>query len=165
MSNISNIVLYTVVGCLGGLLGQKLKIPAGSLIGAMIAVIAVKVILKSEWVLPGSAVFLLQVAVGIMVGAQFQPSLLPAFYKVIIPVIVSCVVLVTSGIVIALIFAKLGILDLSTGYLGTSPGAMTILIVLALDNNVDATVITCFHLFRVIFVILTAPIVLKLIGN
>lgn len=165
MANLANLAMFIFVGLVGGVVGQKFKIPAGALIGSMLAVIAIKLILKSEWELPKNVVFLLQVAVGIMVGAQFHPSLLPTFYKIIIPVILSCIILVITGILIALLFTKLGILDIGTGYLGTSPGAMTILIVLALENNVNATVITCFHLFRVIFVILTAPLVLKLLGN
>lgn len=165
MANAANLALYVFVGLLGGFVGQKFKIPAGALIGAMLAVIAIKLILRSEWELPRNVVFLLQVAVGIMVGAQFHPSLLPTFYKIIVPVILSCIILVLTGLLIAFLFTKLGILDIGTGYLGTSPGAMTILIVLALENNVNATVITCFHLFRVIFVILTAPLILKLIGG
>jgi hypothetical protein len=157
--------MFTMAGLVGGFVGQKLKIPAGALIGALLAVIAVKLILKSEWALPKNVVFLLQVAVGVMVGATFHPSLLPTFYKIIIPVIASCFILVASGLLTAFVFTKLGIMDIGTGYLGTSPGAMTVLLVLALENNVNATVVTCFHLFRVIFVILTAPIILKVIGH
>ncbi len=164
MANAANLAMYIFVGLLGGVIGQKFKIPAGALIGSMVAVIIIKLVLKSEWALPKNVVFLLQVAVGIMVGAQFHPSLLPTFYKVIVPVIISCVILVVTGILIAVLFTKLGILDIGTGYLGTSPGAMTVLIVLALENNVNATVISCFHLFRVIFVILTAPLVLKFLN-
>lgn len=165
MGNGANLVMFTVVGLAGGFVGQKLRIPAGALIGALLAVIVLKLILKSEWALPKNVVFLLQVAVGVMVGATFHPSLLPTFYKIIVPVIVSCLVLVISGLLIAFIFSKMGIMDFSTGYLGTSPGAMTVLLVLALENNANATVITCFHLFRVIFVILTAPLILKVIGH
>ena len=167
MANLANLSLYIFVGLMGGLAGQKLKIPAGALIGAMLAVIIIKFVLKSEWALPKNAVFILQVAVGVMVGASFHPSLLAILPKIIVPVIVSCVVLVVTGVLIAIIFTKLGILDIGTGYLGTSPGAMTVLLVLALENNVNVnvTVITCFHLFRVIFVILTAPLILKLLNH
>ena len=54
-------------------------------------------------------------------------------------------------------FARLGLLDLGTAYLGTSPGAMSALIVMALESGKDATVIMCFHFSRVVFIILTLP--------
>lgn len=164
MGNLANLSVFLFVGLMGGLIGQKLKIPAGALIGAMIAVIAIKFILKSEWALPKNVIFFLQVAVGVMVGASFHPSLMSVIPKIIVPVVVSCIILVGTGVLMAFVFTKLGILDIGTGYMGTSPGAMTVLLVLALENNVNATVITCFHLFRVIFVILTAPLIIKLIN-
>jgi uncharacterized protein len=165
MGNIASLSTYMFVGLIGGFIGQKVKMPAGPMIGAMLAVIIIKLVMKSEWELPKNIIFILQVLVGVMVGASFHPSLLTTFHKIIIPVIASCIILVFTGVLIAILFTKLGILDIGTGYLGTSPGAMTVLLVLSLENNVNATVITCFHLFRVIFVILTAPLILKLIAH
>lgn len=167
MGNLVNISIYMVTGLVGGFLGDKSRIPAGAIMGAMIAVIIMKLILKSEWALPKNVIFLLQVFVGVMVGTTFKPSLLPIFYKMVIPVIVSCVVLVVTGLVLAFIFSKLGFLDMSTGYLSTSPGAMIALLTMALENNinVNATVVACFHVFRLIFVILTAPIIFKFLSN
>ncbi|MBW2594090.1 MAG: AbrB family transcriptional regulator [Deltaproteobacteria bacterium] len=54
-----------------------------------------------------------------------------------------------------------GLLDMGTAYPGTSPGAMSALIVPALESGKGAAVITCFHFFRVVFIILTMPIIFK----
>ena len=163
MVNVANLILYVVVGLVGGFLGVKLKIPAGSMVGAMLAIIIVKIILKSEWALPKNIIFLLQVAIGIMVGTTFKPSLLPVFQKIAIPVVASTVILIATGILIAVVFSKLGVLDMTTGYLGTSPGAMTVLVALSFEHNVNAMVVTSFHLFRVIFVVLSVPFISKFI--
>lgn len=165
MGNYVMLFWYIGLGLAGGFVGDRLKIPAGPLVGALIAVIAVKLILKSEWVAPRGFGFFLQVLLGVLVGASFKPSFLPTFYKLIVPIVLSSVILVITGVLIAVVFYKIGLLDLGTGYLGTSPGAMTVLVVLALDSHVNAMVITCFHLFRVIFVILTAPLILKFISG
>ncbi|MBU2648333.1 AbrB family transcriptional regulator [bacterium] len=165
MSSYMTLALYIGVGLLGGLGGARLKLPAGAMVGALIAVIAVKLILKSEWEAPKGFGFFLQVLLGVLVGAGFHPSMLQTFHKLIVPVVLSSVVLVGTGLLLAVIFHKLGLLDLSTGYLGTSPGAMTVLVVLALDSGVNTVVVTCFHLFRVIFVVLTAPLLLKWISG
>jgi len=165
MNVLASLALYGSIGLAGGFIGDRLKIPSGALIGAMLAVIAVKLILKSEWEIPKGYGFVLQVLVGIMVGASFHPSLLQTFYKIAIPVVISCIVLVGTGLIMSLIFTKLGVMDIGTSYLGTNPGAMTVLLVLAEESNVNAAVITAFHLFRVIFVVLTAPLIYKLLAN
>ena len=165
MNALANLGLYGFIGLVGGFVGDRLKVPSGAMIGAMVAVIVAKLILKSEWELPKGYGFVLQVLVGIMVGASFHPSLMQTFYKILIPVVISCVILVGVGLIMALVFTKLGIMDIGTSYLGTNPGAMTVLLVLANESNVNASVITVFHLFRVIFVVITAPLVYRLLAN
>jgi membrane AbrB-like protein len=152
---------YLGLGLVGGALGAKLKIPAGALIGAMLTIILFKMTMKMHWEIPKGFTFALQVFLGIMVGATFQPDLLHVMKKIALPVIISCVVLVGSGIIMAVIFAKLGLLDIGTAYLGTSPGAMSALIVMALDSGAQPMLVVCFHFFRVVFVILTAPLIFK----
>jgi membrane AbrB-like protein len=154
-------LLYIVLGGLGGLAGSRLKIPAGSLIVAMLTIIAFKLITRSHWEMPKGFNFFLQVALGIMVGASFQPAMLPVLKKLFVPVLASTVTLVGVGILLSMVFTRLGVLDAPAAYLGTSPGAMSALIVLAFESGSSATLVVCFHFFRVVFVILTAPLFLK----
>ena len=49
---------------------------------------------------------------GIMVGATFQPELFHVMKKIALPVILSCVVLVGVGAIKAIVFTRLGMLDL-----------------------------------------------------
>lgn len=109
--------------------------------------------------------FVLQIALGIMVGSSFQPAMLPVLKKLFIPVLASTVTLVGVGILLSIIFTRLNILDAPAAYLGTSPGAMSALIVLAIDSGSSATLVVCFHFFRVVFVILTAPLFLRFFSH
>jgi membrane AbrB-like protein len=154
-------LLYLTVGTLGGFLGAKLKMPGGVLIGAMLSVILVKLILNAHWEIPRQFGFGLQVFMGIMVGASFQPDMVKILSRVVIPVISSTLILVVTGILLSIIFTKLGILDPGTAYLGTSPGAMSALIILAFESGANATLVTCFHFFRIVFIILTTPFIFK----
>ena len=115
--------------------------------------------------MPKSFTFILQVFLGIMVGSTFHPDMAKTLIKIIIPVITSTVILVGAGIVLSIIFTKLNILDPGTAYLGTSPGAMSALIVLAIDNPAKEAFVVCFHFFRVVFIILTAPIIIKYLSG
>ncbi len=165
MSSSLGLFAYLVLGLVGGALGAKLKIPAGALIGAMLTIILFKMTMKMHWEIPKGFTFALQVFLGIMVGATFQPELLHVMKKIALPVIISCVVLVGVGILMAAVFAKLGLLDFGTAYLGTSPGAMSALIAMALDSGAQPMLVVCFHFFRVVFVILTAPLIFKWISG
>ena len=165
MSSSLGLFAYLGLGLVGGALGAKLKIPAGALIGAMLTIILFKMTMKMHWDIPKGFTFALQVFLGIMVGATFQPQLLHVMKKIALQVNISCVVLVGAGILMAAIFAKLGLLDFGTAYLGTSPGAMSALIVMALDSGAQPMLVVCFHFFRVVFVILTAPLIFKWISG
>lgn len=154
-------LVYIGLGTLGGLVGSRLKIPAGSLIVAMLTIIAFKLITKIHWEMPKGFNLLLQIALGIMVGSSFQPAMLPVLKKLFFPVLTSTVTLVGVGMLLAIVFTKMHILDAPAAYLGTSPGAMSALIVLAFESGSSATLVVCFHFFRVVFVILTAPLFLK----
>ena len=158
-------LVYVGLGTLGGLVGSRLKIPAGSLIVAMLTIIAFKLITKIDWQMPKGFNFILQVALGIMVGASFQPNMLPVLKKLFLPILTSTITLVGVGILLALIFARLGIMEAPAAYLSTSPGAMSALIVLAFESGASATLVVCFHFFRVAFVVLTAPLLLKFFSN
>jgi uncharacterized membrane protein AbrB (regulator of aidB expression) len=51
------------------------------------------------------------------------------------------------------------------GFPGTSPGAMSMLIALSLEGSAEPMLIVCFHFFRVVFVILTGPLIFNLIPS
>ena len=165
MSSSLGLLTYLGLGFVGGALGAKLKIPAGALMGAMLTIIVFKMTMKMHWEIPTGFTFALQDFLCIMVGATFQPELFHVMKKIALPVIISCVVLVGAGILMAVIFAKLGLLDIGTAYLGTSPGAMSALIVMALDSGAQPMLVVCFHFVRVVLVILTAPLIFKWISG
>ncbi len=165
MNSIVGLFFYLCVGTLGGFCGSKLKIPAGTLVGAMLAVILTKMVLKSYWEIPKEFSFVIQILLGVMVGATYNPSIIKTLSKIALPVVASTVVLIVVGIILSIIFTKLGLLDIGTAYLGTSPGAMSALIPLAFDSQAEAPIIVCFHFFRVVFIVLTAPIIFKVFSG
>ena len=98
---------YIVVGTLGGIAGSRLKIPAGTLIVAMLAIIVFKLITKTHWEMPRGFNFVLQIALGIMVGASFQPAMVPVLRQIFFPVLASTVTLVGVGILLSIIFTRM----------------------------------------------------------
>ena len=164
MSSSLGLLAYLGLGLLGGLAGVRLKIPGGALIGAMLAIICFKLFVKVNWGIPKNFTFVIQVFIGIGVGASFQPALMEAMKKIAIPVMISCIVLVGAGVVLAIVFTRLGLVDIGTAYLGTSPGAMSTISVLALESQAQPMLVVCFHFIRVVFVVLTAPLIFRLLS-
>ena len=77
--------------------------------------------------------FVLQVFIGIMVGASFQPGMLQVMGRVFFPVITSTLLLVGTGLLLSMVFTRMGLLDMGTAYLATCLGAMSALLLDSFD--------------------------------
>jgi membrane AbrB-like protein len=165
MNSMVSLAIYLCVGTLGGYLMSRFKMPAGAMLGAMLAVVLFKLLLQKSWPVPRNFGLVVQVLVGVMVGVSFHPDMIKTLGKIIIPVTSSTFILVGTGFILALIYAKTGLLDINTAYLGTSPGAMAALVFMALETQSNATVVATFHFFRIFFIVLTAPLLFKYISN
>ena len=157
--------LYLCIGAVGGLIGAKLKVPGGILIGAMLSVIICKLFMQSQWEMPDSLSFVTQVLVGVMVASTFHPAMLNTLKLIALPVVLSSLMLICAGGLIAVLIARLSLLDSATAYIATSPGAMTALIPLSIEGGGNYLIVSCFHFFRLLFILVTAPWILKAISS
>ncbi len=162
MSNTIGIVVYLLVGLVGGAIGCRLKVTGGTLIGAMVAVVVLNLILDRNIKLPPSYTFIVQVLIGILVGATFSKDFARMLFPIFLPVLLSTLVLVSAGIVVSVVLVKIGLLTPSTAFFSTSPGAMSVILGLAGKTEADLSVILCFHIFRIFFIIITAPLIFRL---
>lgn len=153
--------LYLCIGTIGGMVGAKIKIPGGVLTGAMVSVMVCKWFMQTQWEMPKEFNFITQVLVGVMVASTFHPDMIKTLKSIAIPVVISSIMLVGAGCLLAVIIRHLGLLDAATAYIATSPGAMTSLIPLSVEGSANPVIVTCFHFFRLLFILLTAPWILK----
>ncbi len=165
MNSLSNLLIYLAVGGIGGYLGERLRLPAGALIGSMLAVIFFKLAAHTSWDVPPAFRFVAQVLLGIMVGAAFLPEMLKTIGKAAFPIVLSTLVLVAVGIALSVLLTRLGYVEMTTAYLSTSPGAMNAILCMGMVNELNGPMILSFHFFRVMFVNLTAPLVLKYLSG
>ncbi|MCP3892812.1 MAG: hypothetical protein GY702_28640 [Desulfobulbaceae bacterium] len=165
MSNISGLALYLLAGLIGGFIGYRLKITGGTLIGAMCAVIVINLLLGRNFKIPITYTFITQVLIGVMVGASFSKELARTLLPLLLPVFLSTLVLVSAGTIVSLILVRMGILDAHTAFFSTSPGAMGVLLGLAGDTSADLPIVLSFHIFRIFFIIFTAPLAYRFLQN
>jgi hypothetical protein len=165
MNTYSGFGLYIIVGAIGGLIGAKLKIPAGVLIGSMLSVIFFKLFMQSQWEMPEGFNFITQVLVGVMVASTFHPDMVKALEAIALPVILSSLVLMCAGGILAFVISRFHLLDPVTAYIATSPGAMTAMIPMSIEGSANSVTVTCFHFFRLLFILITAPWILKALSS
>ena len=162
MKQLISLGVYLALGLVGGLLGSRLKITGGTILGAMLAVIIYKVWADKPWPLPKEYSLVVQFLIGVMAGSSYTPETGRMLLQIAFPIIVSTLILVVAGFLTSLLLAKMGVLNAPTAYLGTSPGAMSALISLAADSEANPAVVAAFHFVRVVFILVTAPLMFYL---
>jgi membrane AbrB-like protein len=162
MNQMISLGIYLALGLVGGLLGSRLKITGGTILGAMLAVIIYKVWADKPGPVPREYTLVVQILIGVMAGSTYTPEIGRMLLKIAIPIMVSTLVLVVAGLLTSLLLARMGVLNAATAYLGTSPGAMSALISLAADSEANPAVVAAFHFVRVVFILVTAPLIFYL---
>jgi membrane AbrB-like protein len=165
MNHNIGVIAYIFVGFIGGFIGYRLKFTGGTLIGAMLAVILLNLIIGRNFKLPSNFTFVTQVLIGITVGASFSKEISRILLPILLPVLISTLVLFSAGIIVSIVLVKIGLLDPDTAFFSTSPGAMGVLLGLAGETDANLSVVVCFHLFRIFFIILTAPFAFRFLQS
>ncbi len=154
-----DILLTLIVAFAGGLIGLKLKIPAGALIGAMIAVAALK-IGSGRGDLPYSFRIMAQIFVGGMLGLNFSMETINGLKNLIFPAMIVVVGLTLFSVILGFTLSKLTGLDLTTALFSVSPGGLTDMTLISGAYGADTPTVALLHLMRLLTVITVLPTII-----
>lgn len=149
----------------GGWIAERLKVPAGSLIGAMVAVAALRLASFDVVELPRGVQFTLFCLLGWILGQGVTPGLLATLRRAAVPILVCVGLFLVFGAVLAVGLWWLGGFDPATAMLATAPGGIAQMGALSVDSGAQAPIVLAVHLLRVISVILIAPVLLRYLGG
>jgi membrane AbrB-like protein len=154
------------VGCglVGTLLAGLLRVPVASLLGPMLVAAALDLGgLSAGAGVPVPLEDLAFLLVGLQVGVNFTRSslrlvgrALPLALLVIVGLVCACAGLGT------LLAATTGVSPLD-GYLATTPGGMNAVLLMATDSGADATFVLAVQVLRLFAMLLSAPLVARLL--
>jgi membrane AbrB-like protein len=153
------------VGIIGGLIGQRLRIPAGAFLlpfalGAVLTLSGDLTIELPQWLLAASFALL-----GWNIGLGFTRAILAHATRALLPTVLSIVGLIAfSGLLAALLVFVLGV-DPLTAYLATSPGGLDSIAVIAASSNVDVPFIMSLQTARLIIITLIGPALARFVAN
>ena len=157
--------LTILLGAVGMVLGRVSRIPAGpllvtALIGAVIHLNGIFPLAMPYWLLS-----IAYGAVGWFVGLQFDRAVLASALRNLPAMVAATLTLILlCGIAGVLLSRLLGV-DLLTGYLATSPGAIDSIAIIALGGKANMSVVMAVQTLRFFAVIMMAPYLVKLVSR
>ncbi len=130
----------------GVYLGHRLPVPAGVLLGTLVAVDAVSIAGPSlglpQVPVPPGATPVLQVLLGMMVGPRMDREALRSGLHALVPASLLAVAITAVAVASALLAAALSSVDIVTALFAAAPGGITEMTTTSMTFGADAVVVT-----------------------
>lgn len=164
MTNTMSVVLTLIIGFVGGIIGTKLKVPAGALIGSMIFV-AIYNIFTNNAFIPKNFKVTSQILVGSIIGISFTLSSVMELRKMLVPALMLVISLTVFSLLLGFVISKFTNIDLVTALFGSLPGGLTDMAIISEIYGADTPKVVSMHLSRMLTVVTIVPILIRLIAN
>lgn len=158
-----DIALLAGCGVVGAILGVRLGLPAGAMLGPMVLSGAVHLAGWTESAPPGGLVVAAQVVLGTVMGCRFVGTAPGEVGRALMWSAGA------TGLVLAVALAFAGILHLSMGLRGDqvllayAPGGLSEMSLVALATGAEVAFVALHHVVRIVMVILAAPLAFRLL--
>ncbi|HZG62369.1 MAG TPA: AbrB family transcriptional regulator [Rubrobacteraceae bacterium] len=154
-----------VFGVVGALLGHRLPVPAGVLVGTLagagvVAGGGTALLGLPQLSVPSWMNGLLQILLGMMVGFRMTRDSLRSGAHVLAPAALLAAVLILTSVVSALVVAPLASLDVATALFAAAPGGMTEMSTVSASFGADGAAVTAVQLVRVLLAVAIANVLL-----
>lgn len=146
---------------IGGWLGVRFNLPAGALVGAMIAglvpgMLGIGPLAWPPFVLAGAYLLL-----GSRVGSRFDRAIMRRLWSLLPFVLVFIMGLSVICAGIGWVLARVTNLDLLTALLATSPGGIDAATIAALDTGANVTMVASIQMARLLLMVLVGPFIVR----
>lgn len=161
----SSFLLFLVLSFIGAAIGSKLRLPIGTLIGAMLAVGMIKVFDLFEFSSFPGLPFMIQLLLGLMLGLTFIKIKLETIRQLgkgLAILFVGFIMMI--GISAFFVYHLTGF-DFKLMLLSSAPGAVVEMATLAQAYDLNSPIVVALHLVRVIVVMSLFSLLLKFILN
>jgi uncharacterized protein len=147
-----------------GFVFDRLGVPAGALIGAMLGVAAVNLSGASAVGAGSTLRFVAFIIIGWELGSQVTRSTLEEVRAAAAPIGVVVIGLLVAAALLGVFLHRAG-LDPVTAFLASSPGGISQMAALSAELGANPVVVSVVHLIRIMVVVLTAPIVARFLAS
>ncbi len=158
---ISQVVILASSVSLSAILAWKLGIPTPFLLGAVLGTASISLYGLTLPPMPQYWLNGAQLCIGAYTGARINLSSLTNWRKILPYTMIGVIGLIFCSIVIAFLLMRFHDISLITAFLSTAPGGMAEMGLTGILLHADLSVIVAFQLFRLLFVLMILPPVLK----
>lgn len=163
MSNPMQLIVSLCVGAAGGILAYQAKIPAGGMVGSMLAVAVVNVFIYPMPLMNTNIRLGAQIVIGTALGLQVTRQSFESMRHMIVPAALMTFLLISAGLLIGLALHKFTGWDIVTSMTASAPGGMTEMSLLCEALGGDTPTTAVLQLFRMVAVVSVVPWVLRTI--
>ncbi|WP_370323931.1 AbrB family transcriptional regulator [Euzebya sp.] len=149
-----------VAGAVTGLSLERLHVPGGLIIGSMVGAAAVTLVRgEGELILPQPLVSAAFIVLGCAIGVTVTRQVVGQFRQIAVGALLSAVAFILFGLAVAVALRWVGLAPDGV-VLATSPGALSVMSAAGAEQGVGAQV-AVFHTVRVVLVILSLPLLIR----
>jgi len=151
------------VGTTGALGAHLVGIPAGVVIGALLASGTYRLFggEPGNWRHKYGAVG--RVLLGAYIGASFTPQVIEPLRRAILPMALVIAAMVSSGLTLGWLLSRVSGVTLATGLLSSMPGGLPAMAAMAEEVDADAPIVAVIHFTRLLTILVVVPVLVGLI--
>ena len=137
-----------LIGIVGGVLGHVLRLPAGALIGSLVAVAGYNVLLDGRASVPRWLQTPSRILIGATIGSLATPALVQSLGASVGWAVVTTTAVVVLGLGLGLVLAWTAGIDRRTALLASCPGGIAEMVALAQESGADVELVLGVQLVR-----------------
>lgn len=153
------------VAIVGGLVGFATRIPAGPMVGAMVAVALARYLRPQLRPLPPIWGQGARILLGAVIGSAFTPAVLSQLVGLALPAAGLATLVFLSGLAGGLIVSRLTGLDLGTALFGCVPAGIAEMTAASEDAGCDASMVASIQFLRLATIVTLVPVLLALLAG
>ncbi|AZB44040.1 AbrB family transcriptional regulator [Bacillus sp. FJAT-42376] len=158
-----HIWVFAFICIAAALIGKKAKLPTAFLLGPMIVTIILNLSGYDGPPLPQGMLNLSQLMIGAYIGLMLKPENLKNKGKMVILSFMSGTLLIAGSIGLSILLTALHPVNFVSAFLSLSPGGMDQMALIAREVNADLSIVVCYQLFRILFIFLAVPPLIRVI--
>lgn len=152
------------IGLVGALIAQRLGLPGGATVGAMISTGVYRLAGGEAEAWRRRYGRLGRLLLGAVVGSAFGPDVIASIQTALLPMIVIIGVLVGAGLGLGWLLSRFTRLDVPTALMAASPGGLPAMASMSEELDVGAVVVASIHFVRLTTILLLVPLLVPLLG-
>ena len=157
MMTILYLLFLHLAGSIGGLLLKRMRIPAGALIGSLLAAMIFNTLYPVIPTYPKDLRLGIQILSGMVIGTRFTQADIKTLKTMVLPVIILVVMLLSINLGFAYLMSACTTLSFMTSFFACAPGGVSDLALVAVDFGAKMEHVALLQLFRLISVIIIFP--------